>query len=77
MQYVGMPFLITLQILFLMKGTFNPNFSSAKIITAKMGPFSDLYLDLIGIVIYISAAVAIFFGIRFFKRANNITLALK
>ena len=77
MQYVGMPFLITLQILFLFKGTFNPDFSGSPIITAKLGPFSDLYLDIIGIVIYIGAAIAIFWGIRMFKRLSNVTLILK
>lgn len=77
MQYVGMPFLITLQILFLFKGTFNPQFSGSPIITAKLGPFSDLYLDIIGVAIYIGAAIAIFWGIRMFKRLSNVTLILK
>ena len=70
MQYIGLPFLITLQIMFLMKGSFNTAFSHSDLINVKWGPFTNLWLDLIGIIIYACAASVVFLGIKFYKRAT-------
>ncbi len=78
LQYVTMPFLITLQILFLMKGTFGQGYVGNSPVAIKgLGSFSDLYLDLIGIAIYGAAAFSIFLGMKAFKYANNITSIIK
>lgn len=80
MQYVCLPFLIMIQILFLIRGTFSAEFASGnaqKWYTVQWGNFSDLYLDLIGIVIYLSAASAIFGGIKLYKKLSNWTILIK
>jgi small basic protein len=43
----------------------------------QWGPFGDLYLDLIGIGIYMLSAIIIFMGIRMYKRFAHITAAVK
>ncbi|MDR2369492.1 MAG: APC family permease [Mycoplasmataceae bacterium] len=82
MIYVGMPFMITFQILMLIRGTFSPSYvwihgSNIPWYGVQWGPFGDLYLDLIGIVIYLSSAIIIFFGIRMYKKFAHITAAIK
>ncbi len=69
--YLGIPFLITIQILFLLQGFFNQEFSGLPQFQAHLGPFTNLWLDLIGIFIYISCASIIFVGIKWWKKANN------
>ncbi|MDR1234664.1 MAG: APC family permease [Mycoplasmataceae bacterium] len=82
MLYVGMPFMITFQILMLIRGTFSPSYvwvgnSNIPWYGFQWGPFGDLYLDLIGIGIYMVSAIIIFFGIRMYKRFAHITAGVK
>jgi hypothetical protein len=84
MLYVGMPFMITFQILMLIRGTFSPSYvwipsSSADIpwYGFLWGVFGDLYLDLIGIGIYMVSAIIIFLGIRMYKKFAHITAGVK
>lgn len=77
MQYITMPFLITVQILFLIRGSFDPNYAGNTFVSASWGSFSDLYLDLIGIVIYGAAGSLVFLGIKSYKLTNNISSSVK
>ncbi|MDQ7982598.1 MAG: APC family permease [Spiroplasma sp.] len=78
MQYVMLPFIITIQILMLIRGTFSPEFVKGnQWFTIHWGPFGDLFLDLIGIAIYLSAASVIFFGIKVYKRLAHGTGIIK
>lgn len=77
MQYISLPFVITLQILMLIRGTFSPEFAGEAWCSINWGAFSDLYLDLLGILIYLSAASAIFWGIKVYKKVTNISGLVK
>lgn len=81
MQYVMLPFIITIQIMMLIRGTFSPDFvdpnNQGVWYALHWGPFGDLYLDLIGIAIYLLAASIIFFGIRVYKRLAHGTGIIK
>lgn len=80
MQYVMLPFIITIQILMLIRGAFSPEFVSdgqEAWYTVHWGNFGDFYLDLIGIVIYLAAASAIFFGIKWYKKLAHSTGIIK
>lgn len=73
MQYVMLPFIITIQIMMLIRGTFSPEFTTTSTgdipwYTLHWGPFGDFFLDLIGIAIYLAAASVIFFGIKWYKK---------
>lgn len=80
MQYACLPFIVTIQVMMLIKGTFSPEFTSNNQIqwySANWGPFSDLYLDLIGIVIYMTSASVIFGGIKLYKKLAHGTSIIK
>lgn len=77
MQYVMLPFVITIQIMMLIRGTFSSEFIGNQWYTAHWGPFGDLYLDLIGIAIYLGAASIIFFGIKWYKKLAHGTGIIK
>ena len=77
LQYVGMPFIITIQILFLFQGVFTTNFSGVSQVAAHWGPFTNLWLDLIGVFIYIGCACLIYLGVKAFKNTNQIAALLK
>lgn len=77
MQYVMLPFIITIQIMMLMKGTFTYEFAGDSWYTLNWGAFGDLYLDLIGIAIYLAAASVIFFGIKWYKKLAHGTGLIK
>lgn len=77
MQYVMLPFIITIQIMMLMKGTFSSEYAGDNWYTLHWGNFGDFYLDLIGIVIYLAAASVIFFGIKWYKKLAHGTGIIK
>lgn len=78
MQYVMLPFIITIQIMMLIRGTFSPDFvRDGSWYTLNWGAFSDFYLDLIGIAIYLAAASIIFFGIKIYKKIAHGTGIIK
>lgn len=78
MQYVMLPFIITIQIMTLIKGTFSAEYvGNGGWYLLDWGNFGDLYLDLIGIAIYLISASAIFFGIRIYKKLANGTGIIK
>lgn len=81
MQYVMLPFIITIQIMMLIRGTFSPEFTASgdqvPWYTLHWGPFGDFYLDLIGIAIYLAAASVIFFGIKWYKKLAHGTGIIK
>ncbi|WHQ36544.1 APC family permease [Spiroplasma sp. SV19] len=86
MQYVSLPFLITIQVMMLIRGSFgadwisqvNPDGSvSVPWYAADWGSFGDLWLDFIGIAIYMSAAAIIFGGIKLYKKLANGTGIIK
>lgn len=80
MQYACLPFVVTIQVMMLIRGTFSPEFTSsehAQWYSANWGPFSDLYLDLIGIIIYMAAASVIFAGIKIYKKMAHATSIIK
>ena len=80
MQYACLPFVVTIQVMMLIRGTLSPEFTSSdqtQWYSANWGPFSDLYLDLIGIFIYIIAASVIFGGIKFYKKMAHTTSIIK
>ncbi len=70
MLYITMPFTIAEQIMTLIRGMLDPEYSHSNIeaINANWGSFTDLYLDLIGIVIYGASALTIFFGMKTYKK---------
>lgn len=73
MQYISLPFVITSQILMLIRGTFSPEFAGEAWYSVNWGAFSDLYLELLGILIYLSAASAIFWGVKVYKKVTNVS----
>ena len=76
--YITLPFMITFQILFLIQGSLNPTYiGDSAIISAHWGPFNNLWLDLIGVFIYMGASTMIFFGIKWYKKASNYTSLIK
>ncbi|AKM54247.1 transmembrane protein permease [Spiroplasma eriocheiris] len=86
MQYISLPFLITIQVMMLIRGTFgadwistvNPDGSvTVPWYAADWGAFGDLWLDLIGIVIYMSAALVIFGGMKLYKKLASGTGVIK
>ncbi|ATZ18737.1 hypothetical protein ESOMN_v1c03550 [Williamsoniiplasma somnilux] len=78
MQYVSLPFLITIQINSLIKGSFSPEYvGQGAWYAANWGPFTDLWLDLIGIFIYMSAATIIFLGIKWYKKIAHGSALIK
>ena len=86
MQYVSLPFLITIQVMMLIRGSFgadwisqvNPDGSvSVPWYAADWGSFGDLWLDFIGIAIYMAAAAIIFGGIKLYKKLANGTGIIK
>lgn len=78
MQYVMLPFIITIQIMMLIRGTFSPEFvPKGAWYTLHWGNFGDFYLDLIGIAIYLAAASVIFFGIKIYKKLAHGTGIIK
>lgn len=86
MQYVSLPFLITIQVMMLIRGSFGADWVSKinpdKSITvpwyaANWGSFGDLWLDFIGIAIYMSAAGIIFGGMKLYKKLANGTGIIK
>lgn len=78
MQYVMLPFIITIQIMMLIRGTFSADFVSGdQWYTIHWGAFGDFYLDLIGIVVYLAAASIIFFGIKIYKKIAHGTGIIK
>lgn len=77
MQYVMLPFIITIQIMMLIKGTFSPEFAGEGWYNLHWGNFGDFYLDLIGIAIYLGAASVIFFGIKIYKKLAHGTGIIK
>lgn len=80
MQYACLPFVVTIQVMMLIKGTFSPEFISngqPQWYSANWGPFSDLYLDLIGIFIYMTSASVIFGGIKLYKKIAHTTSIIK
>ena len=79
-QYIALPFLITIQILFLMKGTFTGGYSGDNPFGNAFnfaGNFSNLFLDLIGVAIYLGAAFTLFLGMRVFKLTQNWTTGIR
>ncbi len=71
MQYVVLPFVISVQIMMLMRGFFeapyiptNTTFNIGK----YLGSFHDLIFDLVGILIYGICASTVFFGIKIYKK---------
>ncbi len=68
MLYVVMPFVIAEQIMTLIRGMLDPQYGNNLMHENFLGSFTDLYLDLIGIVIYGIAASVVFFGIKFYKK---------
>lgn len=81
MLYVGMPFMITFQILMLIRGTFSNTMvwksGDLPFYGVAWGVFGDFYLDLIGIGIYLLSALVIFFGMKWYKRVNHVSLIFK
>lgn len=78
MQYVMLPFIITIQIMMLIRGTFSSDFvNGERWYTLNWGSFGDFYLDLIGIAIYLFAASIIFFGIKIYKKIAHGTGIIK
>ncbi len=78
MQYVMLPFIITIQIMMLIRGTFSADFVKGdQWYTIHWGAFGDFYLDLIGIAIYLAAASIIFFGIKIYKKLAHGTGIIK
>ncbi|MGL5268421.1 MAG: APC family permease [Spiroplasma sp.] len=77
MQYVMLPFIITIQIMMLIRGTFSSEFIGNEWYTIHWGPFGDFYLDIIGIAIYLTAASVIFFGIKWYKKLAHGTGIIK
>ncbi len=80
MQYISLPFVITLQILMLIRGTFSPEFASEawSWYSIHWGAFSDLYLDLLGVLlIYLLASSTFFWGIKVYKKVTNISGIVK
>ncbi|WP_425380969.1 APC family permease [Spiroplasma endosymbiont of Polydrusus pterygomalis] len=80
MQYVCLPFIVTIQVMMLIRGTFSPEFISngqPQWYSANWGPFSDLFLDLIGILIYMISASAVFAGIKIYKKMAHTTSIIK
>ena len=77
-QYVSLPFLITLQILFLLRGNFLAGYTGGEsVLAVNWGAFTSLYLDIIGIIIYLSAASVVFIGMKAYKLSNNWASAIK
>ncbi|WP_338970414.1 APC family permease [Spiroplasma endosymbiont of Labia minor] len=75
MQYVLLPFLITVQVFNLMKGFFNVEFTgTGQDVPGKIsiywGAFTNLYLDLIGIAVYALFSCVVFLGIKWYKRLS-------
>ncbi|WP_338973778.1 APC family permease [Spiroplasma endosymbiont of Tricholauxania praeusta] len=80
MQYACLPFVVTIQVMMLIRGTFSPEFISngqPQWYSANWGPFSDLYLDFIGIFIYMISASVIFAGIKIYKKMAHTTSIIK
>ncbi len=77
-QYISLPFLITLQILFLLRGNFLADYTGGgSPLVVNLGAFTSLYLDVIGIIIYLAAASVVFIGIRAYKLSNNYASLVK
>lgn len=75
LNYVGLPFLITIQILYFMRGLFGGGYigHAAPQLVAKWGPFTNLWLDLLSVVIYLGVATTVFLGVRVFKWISTFT----
>ena len=71
--YIGMPFIITIQITYFMRGLFSVGYigKAEPRLVAHWGSFTLMYLDLISIVIYLSVALIVFGGVQIFKKINT------
>lgn len=71
--YVGLPFVITIQINYFMRGLFSSGYigKAEPRLVAHWGTFTIMYLDLISIAIYLMVASIVFGGVQLFKKINT------
>lgn len=78
LQYCYLPFSLSYQIMAAIRGNFTtPFIKNNSPIYQNWGSFTDLYMDLIAIALFIGCSIIINFGMKWFKRVSHVTTFTK